>query len=167
MGESTPNPSGHPAGAEHRPVEYVPTELGRGFAPRSGIRHGDAAHADLVVDPDELRSAIEQIGKTISQLRGFDPGRLEVRPGQVGHAELGDILGQGTAQSRRKLDGLINDLEALADELGTHIDTLTTVEGDIARGLNPGSLTNGSLTGGSVDPYARSAGAGLDPGQRW
>lgn len=167
MGESAANPSGQPAGSDLGPVEYVPTELPRrGFAPRPDIRRGDAAHADLVVDPDELRTAIDQIDKTITQLRGFDPGRLEIRPTQVGHTELGEALGQGTAQSRRKLAGLINDLEALADELRTDIDTLTTVEGDITRRFNPGSLTDGSLTGGYADPYTRWAGGGLDPRQR-
>lgn len=77
----------------------------------------DARTGDHAVDPDELRAAAKTVAAAADRLRHFDTDRLTADAGDTGHDELADALRASAITQRKKIDGLVDELDAMADRL--------------------------------------------------
>jgi uncharacterized protein YukE len=101
MPQAAPAPVARPTAA--RPTAAPPAPAARG--------------GDHAVDPDELRAAAKAVAVAADRLRHFDTDRLSVDAGDTGHDELADALRASAITQRKKIDGLVDELDAMADRL--------------------------------------------------
>jgi hypothetical protein len=93
------------------------------------------SRADHAVDPDELLAAARAVAAAAEQLRGFDTDQLTATAGQSGHEELSDALRASAIKQRTRIAGLIDELDAMTEQLRRTAHTSTEHDQEHARRL--------------------------------
>jgi uncharacterized protein YukE len=91
--------------------------------------------ADHAVDPDELLAAARVVSDAADRLRHFDTDRLTATAGQTGHDDLSDALRAGAIRQQQKIGGLVDELDAMTDQLRRTAHTATDHDQEHARRL--------------------------------